>query len=46
MGEIDDRMLKLYSEDDIFINSVVQDDAELLFLDTYLTDLFKSHKEY
>ena len=46
MGEIDDRMLKLYSEDDIFINSVVQDDAELLFLDTYLSDLFKSHKEY
>ena len=46
MGEIDDRMLKLYSEEEVFLRSVVQDDAELLFLDTYLTDLFKSHKEY
>ena len=27
------------------MNDVVQDDADLLFLDTYLTDLFKCSKE-
>ncbi len=46
MSEIDERVLRLYSEDDMLLQSVVQEDAELLFLDTYLTDIFKSHKEY
>lgn len=46
MSEIDERVLRLYSEEDLLLQSVVQEDAELLFLDTYLTDLFKSRKEY
>lgn len=41
MGEIDNRTLKLYSEEDMLLNDVVKDDHELLLLDTYLTDLFK-----
>lgn len=45
MSEIDERVLRLYSEEDLLLQSVVQEDAELLFLDTYLTDLFKSRKE-
>jgi hypothetical protein len=46
MSEIDERVLRLYSEENLLLQSVVQEDAELLFLDTYLTDLFKSRKEY
>ena len=46
MSEIDERVLRLYSEEDLLLQCVVQEDAELLFLDTYLTDLFKSRKEY
>ena len=41
MSEIDPRTLQLYSEEEMLLNSVVQEDSELLFLDTYLTDLFK-----
>ena len=41
MGEIDNRTLKLFSEENMLLNDVVQDDVELLFLDTYLTDIFK-----
>lgn len=41
MGEIDNRVLQLYSEENLLMNDVVQDDHELLYLDTYLTDLFK-----
>ena len=44
MSEIDPRTLQLYSEERLLMNDVVQDDAELLFLDTYLTDLFKCCK--
>ncbi|MBR2368343.1 MAG: hypothetical protein IKA81_07040 [Alistipes sp.] len=46
MGEIDTRTLKLYSEEDMLLNDVVQEDNELLYLDTYLTDIFKTHSEY
>ena len=46
MSEIDPRTLQLYSEEDLLMNDVVKDDAELLFLDTYLTDLFKSYQEH
>ena len=42
MGEIDSRVLQLYSEENYLLNDVVGDDAEQLMLDTYLTDLFKS----
>ena len=42
MSEIDPRTLQLYSEEDMLLNSEVKDDSDLLFLDTYLTDLFKS----
>lgn len=41
MGEIDNRTLNLYSEEDLLFNNVAQQDHELLYLDTYLTDLFK-----
>ncbi|MBR2975450.1 MAG: hypothetical protein IKC57_01225 [Alistipes sp.] len=46
MGEIDARTLKLYSEEDMLLNDVVKEDVELLYLDTYLTDIFKSYQEY
>jgi hypothetical protein len=46
MSEIDPRTLQLFSEEDLLMNDVVKDDAELLFLDTYLTDLFKSYREH
>lgn len=42
MSELDPRTLQLYSEEEMLYNSVVQEDSELLFLDTFLTDLFKS----
>lgn len=45
MGEIDARTLKLYSEEDMLLNDVVKEDVELLYLDTYLTDIFKSYQE-
>ena len=41
MGEIDNRTLQLYSEEDLLMNDIVQEDHELMFLDTYLTDIFK-----
>ncbi len=41
MGEIDANILRLYSEEHMFMNDVVKDDADLLMLDTYLTDIFK-----
>ena len=40
MGEIDNRLIKLFSEEDMLLNDVVQGDNELLFLDTYLMDIF------
>ena len=45
MSEIDPRTLNLYSEEYLLMNDVVQDDADLLFLDTYLTDIFKCSNE-
>ena len=45
MSEIDHRSLQLYSEEHLLLNDVVQDDAELLFLDTYLTDTFKCNNQ-
>lgn len=44
MSELDPRTLQLFSEEQILMNEVVQDDVDLLFLDTYLTDLFKYNK--
>lgn len=41
MGEIDNRTLQLFSEEDMLMNDVIQGDHELMFLDTYLTDIFK-----
>ncbi len=46
MGEIDSRTLKLYSEEDLLLSDVVKEDVELLYLDTYLTDIFKSCSEH
>ena len=40
MGEIDTNVLKLLAEDELFINEVVQNDHELLMLDSYLLDIF------
>ena len=41
MGEIDNRTLKLFGEESMLLTDVVQDDVELLFLDTYLMDIFR-----
>ena len=46
MGEIDEKTLQLYSEEELLLNDVIQNDADLLYLDTYLTDIFKSYQEY
>ncbi|MBQ2783890.1 MAG: hypothetical protein IJE99_02705 [Alistipes sp.] len=45
MGELDNRTLKLYGEEDLLLNDVAQQDHELLFLDSYLTDIFKCKLE-
>lgn len=41
MEEIDNRTLQLFSEEDLLLNDLYQGDHELMFLDTYLTDIFK-----
>ena len=41
MEEIDNRTLQLFSEEDLLLNDLYQGDYELMFLDTYLTDIFK-----
>ena len=41
MAELDNRTLELYSEEELLLNDVAQQDHELLFLDSYLTDIFK-----
>ena len=38
MGDIDTQLLKLYTEEELLLNEVVQDDAELLMLDTWLIE--------
>ena len=38
MGEIDTQLLKLYADEQLLLNEVVQDDAELLLLDTWLIE--------
>lgn len=38
MGDIDTQLLKLYTEEELLLNEVVQDDAELLMLDTWLME--------
>ena len=40
MGDIDTQLLKLYTEEELLLNEVVQDDAELLMLDTWLIETF------
>lgn len=40
MGEIDNRTLQLYSEENLLLNDIIAGDHELLFLDSYLTDIF------
>ena len=42
MSEIDPRTLQLYNEEDYLFNEVTGGEADLLMLDTYLTDLFKT----
>jgi hypothetical protein len=44
MSEFDPQTLQLYSEEHLLLNDVVKEDADLLFLDTYLTDLFKCNR--
>ena len=41
MEEIDNRTLQLFSEEDLLLNDLYKGDHELMFLDTYLTDIFK-----
>ena len=38
MGEIDTQLLKLHADEQLLLNEVVQDDAELLLLDTWLIE--------
>ncbi|MBO7263566.1 MAG: hypothetical protein J6U93_03475 [Alistipes sp.] len=38
MGDIDTRFLNLYADEPLFLSDVVQDDAELLLLDTWLAE--------
>lgn len=38
MGEIDTQFLKLYDDEPLFLSEVVQNDAELLMLDTWLME--------
>lgn len=38
MGEIDTQLLKLYTDEALFLSEVIQDDAELLLLDTWLME--------
>ena len=38
MGEIDTRFLNLYDDEPLFLSEVVQNDAELLMLDTWLME--------
>ena len=38
MGDIDTRFLNLYADEQLFLSEVVQDDAELLLLDTWLAE--------
>ena len=38
MGEIDTQLLKLYDNEPLFLSEVIQDDAELLLLDTWLME--------
>lgn len=42
MSEIDPRTLQLYNEEGYLFNEVTGGEADLLMLDTYLTDLFKT----
>jgi hypothetical protein len=40
MDEIDNRTLQLFSEEDLLLSDLFQGDHELMFLDTYLSDIF------
>ena len=40
MGEIDTQLLKLYDEEELLLNNVINGDAELLLLDTWLMETF------
>ena len=44
MGEIDTQFLKLYEDEPLFLSEVVQNDAELLMLDTWLMETFRKWK--
>lgn len=44
MSEIDPRTLQLYNEENYLFNDVACGEADLLMLDTYLTDLFKTQQ--
>ena len=39
MGDIDNRTLQLYSEEEMLLQDLFVGDHELLFLDSYLTDI-------
>lgn len=40
MGEIDNRTLQLASDEALLLSDVIAGDHELLFLDSYLMDIF------
>ena len=41
MGEIDTQFLKLYEDEPLLLSEVVQNDAELLMLDTWLMETIR-----
>ena len=45
MGDIDTRFLNLYADESLFLSEVVQGDAELLLLDTWLAETLGNQSE-
>lgn len=44
MGELDDKMgYSCPDEEDLFLSEVICGEHELLFLDSYLRDIFRKH---
>lgn len=40
MGDIDEKASRSVSEEELFYDGVIQGDAELLYIDSYLSELF------
>lgn len=40
MGDIDEKASRSVSDEELFYDGVIQGDAELLYIDSYLSELF------